>query len=360
MDTVAQEYFNVAWPLCLKEASVTHVFPEIIFAQSAVETGYGLHHPQNNYFGIKGSGENLSTVEVVNGVANKVMQHFAGYASMAASFAGYASFILRNRRYKTFHTDGSISAQLVALGTSGYATDPNYAMKVGRIVDLVPEYLAASPYGSQTQAVKQPIPQTRINPASLATTEDKQTMDANTTTVVTTDPVADLSHAKPVHQTGFLADLGHEADQLIVDPIKALVAHKSALQVAANLITGLLPYAPIPPGATAAITDIVNGITNLAKAPVPATATTMEQPSPVAADPVATDAEAAPALNPILADAIADGEELLSEFVGDFLAGNFTKQVAINQAEAEAFKAIGQAEQVFAPELGIAKNPNAN
>ena len=361
MDTVAQEYFNVAWPLCLGESKATGVFPEIIFAQTALETGYGLHHPQNNYFGIKGSGESLSTIEVVKGVANKVMQHFAGYASMASSFQGYATFLLRNRRYTNFRTDGSISAQLVALGTSGYATDPNYAMKVGKIVDLVPEYLSNSPYAVKAGS---------ITAKSLATTED--IMNGNTTTDTLTETVGTQQQivegnttvlgttSKVPHKTGLLADLGHEADQLIVDPIKALVAHKSALQVAANLITGLLPYAPLPAPAATAITDIVNGISAMAQAPVPvapgSTVAVEEAPVVAEADPVA----AAPAINPILADAIQDGEELLEEVVSDFFAGNLTKTNVETQFETEVGKVIKQGEELFAPALGIAKDPNSN
>src|SRR5579859_355765 len=137
MATEHQElaFFNSMWPLCIANSKATGVHAEIIFAQSALETGYGVEAPQNNYFGIKGPGESLTTVEYIHGVAHTLQQHFAGYPSMAESAAGYARFINTNRRYIPFKNAGSLAAQLVALGQSGYATDPKYVSKLEPIID---------------------------------------------------------------------------------------------------------------------------------------------------------------------------------------------------------------------------------
>lgn len=353
-DTVAQDYFNVAWPLALEASKACGVHAEIIFAQSALETGYGLHAPQHNYFGIKGSGQNLTTVEVINGVAETIKQHFAGFPSMASSFQGYAKFILRNRRYKRFRSEGSISSELVALGTSGYATDPNYSMKIGKIVDLVPQYLAASPFAIT------PIPQMRITAKSLG----------NVSETPTEDKTMGNPTVKPPHQTGLLADLGHEFDTLF-NPVKTLAgeltAHKTGLQVAVALATSLLPFAPMPAAASTAVVDILDGLSGLANKPIPAVPATTDpttgavipaQPEkPAPAEPLQVAAVPVP---DGVAMAIADGESFLSTLFTDFTTGQLNTTNVVKQAEAEAAVAIGQVEKIFNPGLGIVNDPTKN
>jgi hypothetical protein len=128
-----KEFIEKAWPLAVKAGEQTGVDPRIIMAQSAVETGWGKHAPQNNYFGIKGKGGSLMTREVVNGKSVMMKQNFAGYGSMEESFQGYADFINKNKRYGELKGAQGIEAQSAALQRSGYATDPTYGAKVGQI-----------------------------------------------------------------------------------------------------------------------------------------------------------------------------------------------------------------------------------
>ena len=107
----------------------------IILAQAALETGWGKHAPDNNYFGIKGQGRKLKTLEADgHGGFVQIEDSFRGFASPQASFIGYADFLLANRRYGNFLQTGrsgrSLEEQTAALQASGYATDPNYGMKV--------------------------------------------------------------------------------------------------------------------------------------------------------------------------------------------------------------------------------------
>lgn len=353
--TTDQQYFNRVWPLCLSASKTCGVFPEIIFAQSALETGYGLHTPGNNFFGIKagpstgvkGSTQDLTT-EYINGVAVRIQQHFAGYPTMTSSFVGYAYFLQHNRRYKSFVSGASISAQLVALGTSGYATDPNYTLKIGAIVDLVPEYLKGyEPLPYITPVVGNT---TRITPASLATNEDKQ-MTTSTLPAATAGNTTNPS---------FLSELGHDFDQAM-NPVKSLVteltAHKTGLQVAISLATSLLPYAPLPAPAATAAEDILNGLSGLANKPIPATtdpATGVVIPeAPAPAEPLPV--EAAPVPDAI-AEAISDGEDFLSNFV----SGGLTLASAEAAARTEVPVVVQEVEDAFSPALGIVKNPNAN
>lgn len=334
-DQVAQDYFNVAWPLCLVESKVTGVTPEVIFAQSALETGYGLHTPQNNFFGIKGAGGNLTTTEYVHGVATRLQQHFTGYASMASSFQGYANFLLRNRRYKNFRSAGSISAELVALGTSGYATDPNYAMKVGKIVDLIPQYL-------QVYSETYKLPVSAPVSAPVAVTQAAHAKDANVMTTV-------------VQQIeGFFSD------------------HKSALSTASNIIKGLLQFAPIPEAASNAIGDVVTGLDAMVQAPIPVVTDPVTGVVSVASPIVAAETPAV-VVEPVagnttvniegtlLADAIKEGEALVPDLFAQYTSGNLTLRTAEGDAALAAEHFIDDAEKdVFNPALGIVKSPTSN
>ena len=131
------EFFSSLLPYAVQASQRTGVDPRIILAQAALESGYGKHAPGNNLFGIKShgqaGGQSLATTEVVNGRPVRVTDSFRSYASPGESVAGYADFINSNPRYKPLRTAQGLDAQLQALGQSGYATDPNYAQKVGAI-----------------------------------------------------------------------------------------------------------------------------------------------------------------------------------------------------------------------------------
>src|SRR6056297_3595301 len=90
-----------------------------VLAQAAVETGWGQHVMQNNYFGIKGSGQVVRTREVLDSpdLAHKFVRcysiesngdgtwsyivddYFRGYKSAYESFMDYGKFIHDNSRY---------------------------------------------------------------------------------------------------------------------------------------------------------------------------------------------------------------------------------------------------------------------
>lgn len=144
-------FFASIWPSVLQAAQTTGVDPRIIAAQAALESNYGKSAPGNNLFGIKshgkGGGNSLMTTEVINGKPVRVRDSFRGYASPADSVAGYADFINTNKRYRPFREADGLEAQIAALGRSGYATDPNYAAKIGSIAGRIPSGLPTLPPG---------------------------------------------------------------------------------------------------------------------------------------------------------------------------------------------------------------------
>ena len=120
-----------------------------MIAQAAHETGWGRKEIRNpdgssahNLFGIKaganwnGPTTDVTTTEYIGGVARKVVQKFRAYASYAESFADYAKLMANNPRYQKVVSAGS-NAQAFAQGLqkAGYATDPAYADKLGRVIN---------------------------------------------------------------------------------------------------------------------------------------------------------------------------------------------------------------------------------
>jgi flagellar protein FlgJ len=111
-----------------------------VAAHAALESGWGRHAPGNNLFGIKAGGnwqgavQALATMEVEDGVAQSRNERFRGYGDMAGSFDDYAGLLLDNPRYRrALHTGADAQAFAQALQAGGYATDPAYADKLGRV-----------------------------------------------------------------------------------------------------------------------------------------------------------------------------------------------------------------------------------
>lgn len=132
-----QDFVNMLMPSAMQASQITGVDPRIIVAQAAQETGWGRAAPGNNYFGIKshgqGGGQTFKTHEYVNGQRVSMNDSFRSYNSPSDSVMGYADFLMQNPRYRPMMAAQGLDAQLVELGRSGYATDPNYAASVGRI-----------------------------------------------------------------------------------------------------------------------------------------------------------------------------------------------------------------------------------
>lgn len=132
---VGKQAFVAAYtPYALAQSAKTGISPEIILAQTALETGWGAHAPGNNYFGIKGPGQVLQTKEAdSSGALVGQTASFAGYQTPEASFNAYGNFV-STPRYANLRnigaSGGSLAEQSSALQASGYATDPNYGKQV--------------------------------------------------------------------------------------------------------------------------------------------------------------------------------------------------------------------------------------
>ena len=112
----------------------------VLIAQGALESAWGRHVKGNAYFGIKGtslSGKsvNFSTHEVVDGQTITIHDTFRSYASLQEAAEDYGRFLRTNRRYATcFAYLDQPDLFVDHLAAAGYATDPDYADKLKRII----------------------------------------------------------------------------------------------------------------------------------------------------------------------------------------------------------------------------------
>jgi len=129
--------------------AATGIPANFMVAQAAHESGWGRHEIKNrdgstsfNVFGIKatpgwkGPTTEITTTEVINGEARKVKAKFRAYGSYEEAFTDYAKMMKNNPRYAKVVESGA-SAQGFAQGLqkAGYATDPEYAAKLTRMIN---------------------------------------------------------------------------------------------------------------------------------------------------------------------------------------------------------------------------------
>jgi flagellum-specific peptidoglycan hydrolase FlgJ len=139
------EFIAAMTPVAKEVAANLGISHRIVLAQAALETGWGKSVRGNNYFGIKSHGDSdgldVVTHEIVNGKKVKITDSFRQYDTPEDSIRGYGSFLRANSRYKHFLRAGADNqdAQLSALQSSGYATDPKYAFKLRNIMDGLPD-----------------------------------------------------------------------------------------------------------------------------------------------------------------------------------------------------------------------------
>lgn len=108
------------------------VLPSVCIAQAALESGWNLE--AKTLFGIKGKGNNLKTVEYINGKYEEVTASFKAYPTIAAAVHGYYDLITTAARYSGACNNSDYIDTARKIKAGGYATDPDYADKVIRIV----------------------------------------------------------------------------------------------------------------------------------------------------------------------------------------------------------------------------------
>lgn len=108
------------------------VLPSVCIAQAALESGWNLE--AKTLFGIKGKGNNLKTLEYINGKYEAVTASFKAYPTIAAAVHGYYDLITSAARYSQAVNNSDSTQAVYAIARGGYATAPDYAVKVLRII----------------------------------------------------------------------------------------------------------------------------------------------------------------------------------------------------------------------------------
>ena len=143
-----QAFVTQLWPHAERTARSLNIAPEALIAQAALETGWGKHvmtrpdgHSSFNLFGIKAdarwTGDRVTseTIEFRDGLMRKERATFRAYASLAEGLADYADFLQSNPRYReALNKAGDAAGFAQALAAAGYATDPEYALKINQIL----------------------------------------------------------------------------------------------------------------------------------------------------------------------------------------------------------------------------------
>ncbi|MBI4740597.1 MAG: flagellar assembly peptidoglycan hydrolase FlgJ [Betaproteobacteria bacterium] len=143
----SRDFVSRTWPYAREAAAATGVPAHFLVAHAALESGWGKSEiraadgsPTYNLFGIKagkswqGATADVQTTEYVNGVPQPAREKFRVYSSYGEAFRDYASLLSGNPRFAGVlgQQDGAEFAR--SLQQSGYATDPSYADKLGRII----------------------------------------------------------------------------------------------------------------------------------------------------------------------------------------------------------------------------------
>jgi flagellar protein FlgJ len=145
----AQDFVQAHTAAAERVAAESGIPAAFMLGQAAHETGWGKRNikddqgrESNNLFGIKaganwnGPTVTATTTEVIDGRAVKVKARFRAYASAEESFRDYANLIGNNSRYAgVMQSRGDAKAFAQNLQKAGYATDPQYADKLGRVIN---------------------------------------------------------------------------------------------------------------------------------------------------------------------------------------------------------------------------------
>jgi flagellar protein FlgJ len=144
----AQDFVTQVLPTIRAAAQALGLDPLGLLAQAALETGWGKRMartadgaPSLNLFGIKadetwdGARATASTVEYSGGVATQRHAAFRAYGTLAESVDDFTNLLKNSPRYARAVAAGAdAQAYINGIGRSGYATDPDYTLKLNEIL----------------------------------------------------------------------------------------------------------------------------------------------------------------------------------------------------------------------------------
>jgi flagellar protein FlgJ len=135
-----EEFIAAVSPAARASMVTTKIPASFTIADAADESGWGVHAPGMNLFGVKadpswhGPVTTRRTREIIHGLPVIITATFRAYSDWLGSIHDHALFLLGNPRYRPAfaYTTGALFAQAVA--AAGYATDTDYAAKIIAII----------------------------------------------------------------------------------------------------------------------------------------------------------------------------------------------------------------------------------
>lgn len=117
-------------------------WPELVVAQWALESAYGKRPSGRfNYFGLKGPGKEVKTIEYYGGKEVQIVDQFLDFNSAEEAVEYLVDRWYKDwRQYKGVNNAKTAEEAARALQSEGYATDPNYANKLIRVMSTQSEY----------------------------------------------------------------------------------------------------------------------------------------------------------------------------------------------------------------------------
>jgi flagellar protein FlgJ len=145
----AFDFVQQVLPTIRQAAAAVGVNPLGMLAQAALETGWGQRMPRTadgnsslNLFGVKagsdwsGARAVADTVEISGGVAKQARTAFRAYGSIEESVGDFARLLTSSPRYREAVAAGSnAQAYVESIAKAGYATDPQYAVKLNEVLN---------------------------------------------------------------------------------------------------------------------------------------------------------------------------------------------------------------------------------
>ncbi|RUO79834.1 flagellar assembly peptidoglycan hydrolase FlgJ [Idiomarina tyrosinivorans] len=135
-------------PAAEKVAEKNGLSADALIAQAALETGWGKHivpgrhgGSSNNLFNIKadprweGDRSHVTTLEHIDGITQKQQAAFRSYNDVEQSLQDYVDFLRKDPRYASALAVAKQPDKFAeALQDAGYATDPQYAQKIRKVM----------------------------------------------------------------------------------------------------------------------------------------------------------------------------------------------------------------------------------
>lgn len=140
------EFINSVLSAAVQIQKIHSLSAPVITAQACLETGYGKYvctdintgQYSYNLFNIKGEGPAgsvlVNTIEYYNGVKRNIQDHFRAYNNFEESFEDLVKVMSRDRYEPCRKAADNPNEYARQLQKCGYATDPEYASKLIKIM----------------------------------------------------------------------------------------------------------------------------------------------------------------------------------------------------------------------------------